>query len=61
MPARILVIEDNAPNLELMTYLLKAFGHTTLVARDGRSWSDDRSSFGSANRFARGSNRFPIR
>jgi two-component system cell cycle response regulator len=35
MPARILVIEDNNANLDLMTYLLKAFGHTTLVARDG--------------------------
>jgi len=35
MPARILVIEDNAENLELMTYLLKAFGHTVLSARDG--------------------------
>ncbi|MCI0712093.1 MAG: response regulator [Chloroflexi bacterium] len=35
MPARILVIEDNKANLELMTYLLKAFGHTTLVAWDG--------------------------
>lgn len=32
---RILVIEDNAANLELMTYLLKAFGHTALAARDG--------------------------
>lgn len=35
MLARILVIEDNAASLELMTYLLKAFGYTTLVARDG--------------------------
>jgi two-component system, cell cycle response regulator len=34
--ARILVIEDNPANLELMTYLLKAFGYATLVARDGR-------------------------
>lgn len=33
--ARILVIEDNPDNLELMTYLLKAFGHTTLTAEDG--------------------------
>jgi two-component system cell cycle response regulator len=33
--ARILVIEDNPTNLELMTYLLKAFRHTTLSARDG--------------------------
>ena len=35
MGSRILVIEDNPTNLELMTYLLKAFGHETLVARDG--------------------------
>jgi CheY-like chemotaxis protein len=35
MGVRILVIEDNPANLELMTYLLKAFGHTTIVARDG--------------------------
>jgi CheY-like chemotaxis protein len=32
---RILVIEDNPTNLELMTYLLKAFGHTTITASDG--------------------------
>lgn len=31
----ILVIEDNPTNLELMTYLLNAFGHTTVVAVDG--------------------------
>jgi CheY-like chemotaxis protein len=35
MGVRILVIEDNPTNLELMTYLLNAFGHTTIVARDG--------------------------
>jgi two-component system, cell cycle response regulator len=33
--ARILVIEDNPGNLELMTYLLNAFGHSTLTAGDG--------------------------
>lgn len=33
--ARILVIEDNPENLELMTYLLRAFGHTPLTAADG--------------------------
>jgi two-component system, cell cycle response regulator len=33
--ARILVIEDNPANLDLMTYLLSAFGHTPLVAHDG--------------------------
>ena len=35
MPARILIIEDNPANLDLMTYLLSAFGHTPLGARDG--------------------------
>src|SRR5262245_10518400 len=35
MPARLLVIEDNVANLELMTYLLNAFGHATESARDG--------------------------
>jgi two-component system cell cycle response regulator len=33
--ARILIIEDNPTNLELMSYLLTAFGHTTMVAYDG--------------------------
>jgi two-component system cell cycle response regulator len=33
--ARMLVIEDNLANLELMTYLLTAFGHTPLQASDG--------------------------
>jgi len=33
--ARILVIEDNPTNLELMTYLLKAFGHEVSTACDG--------------------------
>jgi two-component system cell cycle response regulator len=37
MPARILVIEDNTANLELMTYLLKAFGHFTMAERDGEA------------------------
>lgn len=35
MPARILVIEDNQANLELMTYLLKAFGYDPLTAMQG--------------------------
>lgn len=35
MPARILVIEDNATNLELMVYLLSAFGHVPLQAGSG--------------------------
>lgn len=33
--ARILVIEDNPDNLELITYLLEAFGHLTLTASNG--------------------------
>lgn len=33
--ARILVIEDNPTNLELMVYLLQAFGHSTFEALDG--------------------------
>ncbi len=36
MSARILVIEDNPTNMELMRYLLQAFGHTALAASDGR-------------------------
>lgn len=35
--ARILVIEDNPANLELMSYLLAAFGHSVLSARDGET------------------------
>src|ERR1051325_3266248 len=33
--ARILVIEDKPANLELMTYLLNAFGHSVLAAGNG--------------------------
>ncbi|SMH46607.1 response regulator [Azospirillum agricola] len=33
--ARILVIDDNPDNMELMTYLLRAAGHQTLRAADG--------------------------
>ena len=33
--ARILVVEDNAANLELMVYLLHAYTHTTVAAGDG--------------------------
>jgi len=36
LTARVLLIEDNAANMELMTYLLQAFGHATLAARDGK-------------------------
>lgn len=35
MSAKILVVEDNPANRELATYLLRAFGHTTVEARDG--------------------------
>jgi CheY-like chemotaxis protein len=35
--ARILVIEDNPTNLQLMVYLLQAFGHTPLEALDGET------------------------
>jgi len=35
--ARVLVIEDNAANLELMTYLLEAFGHSVAAAMDGQA------------------------
>jgi two-component system, cell cycle response regulator DivK len=34
--ARILVIEDNAANLELAQYLLEHSGHRVLLASDGR-------------------------
>lgn len=37
MGARILIIEDNPTNMELMSYLLTAFGHTPLMAFDGDS------------------------
>jgi len=33
--ARIVVIEDNETNLDLMSFLLRAFGHETLEARSG--------------------------
>ncbi len=35
MPARILVVEDNAANLELARYLLAHAGYEVLVATDG--------------------------
>lgn len=35
MQARILIIEDNADNLELMRYLLSAHGYATLTAENG--------------------------
>lgn len=33
--SRILVVEDNPPSMELMCYLLRAFGHTVLTADCG--------------------------
>lgn len=36
MAARVLIVEDNAMNRELMDYLLRAFGFETLTAVDGR-------------------------
>src|SRR5690349_3218725 len=35
--ARILVIEDNPVNLELVTYLLHSWGHETRTARHGEA------------------------
>lgn len=35
MPKRVLVIEDNPTNLELMTLLLEAFDYTVVAARGG--------------------------
>jgi len=35
--ARILVIDDNRDNLDLMQYLLRAFGHEALIASGGES------------------------
>src|SRR6185295_3100711 len=37
MGARILVIEDNPANIELMSYLLRAFGHEVLTSCDGET------------------------
>ncbi|HZZ91199.1 MAG TPA: response regulator [Usitatibacter sp.] len=35
MGASVLIIDDNEANLELMRYLLDAFGHRAITARDG--------------------------
>ncbi|MBV9234149.1 MAG: response regulator [Candidatus Eremiobacteraeota bacterium] len=37
MPASILVVDDNAENLELMLYLLRAFGYGAMGCSDARS------------------------
>lgn len=44
--ARILVIEDNAVNLELMLYLLHSFGHEATGVTDSRSGLADASGGG---------------
>ncbi|NMG42440.1 response regulator [Aromatoleum toluvorans] len=36
MAARILLVEDNPANLELVSYLLEAAGHAVLIAEDGQ-------------------------
>lgn len=36
MGATVLVIEDNNANLELLMFLLRAFGHTPMAAIEGR-------------------------
>ena len=40
MTAKILIIEDNLANLELMTYLFGAFGYNFAAATDGESGLD---------------------
>ena len=35
--ARILIIEDNQTNMQLMAYLLRAFGHYVMEAVNGKS------------------------
>src|SRR5687768_13423101 len=35
MAIKVLLVEDNPTNLHLMDYLLRAFGHVTVSARDG--------------------------
>lgn len=37
MSAKILIVEDNRTNLELMLYLLRAFGHDPSGAQDGEA------------------------
>jgi two-component system cell cycle response regulator DivK len=32
--AKILIVEDNAPNMTLWVFLLESVGHTTLIATD---------------------------
>jgi two-component system, cell cycle response regulator len=40
MVAKVLIVEDNVANLELMRYLMDAFGYTTIHARNGREALD---------------------
>ena len=44
MAARILIIEDNEANLDLVRYLLKHHGYTTVEAIDGESGIDRASA-----------------
>jgi len=37
MPPRILIIEDNPANLELMVCLLESYGHVPMMAEDGET------------------------
>jgi CheY-like chemotaxis protein len=40
MGERILIIEDNSANMELMIFLLKSFGYQPVLAFDGQSGID---------------------
>lgn len=40
MPARVLLVEDHPASLELMSYLLRAFGHRVLTATTGEGGVD---------------------
>jgi CheY-like chemotaxis protein len=40
VPARILIVEDNPTNLDLMSYLLESFGHVVARAGDGEAGLD---------------------
>lgn len=40
MPSRILIVEDNPINLELMEFMIKAAGHDPLLAPDGATGLD---------------------
>ena len=46
MCARVLVIDDDPVNLDLMTYLLNAFGHTPVAAGGGDRAKTNKAVFG---------------